>query len=71
MGVPSDVPSDVLSNTSGLMIATMAQQAKITTNHLMHIFAQKSTFKMRIIQVEVVERLLEEEDLDVDRQQQI
>jgi len=47
MGVPSDVPSDVLSNTSGLMIATMAQQ------------------------VEVVERLLEEEDLDVDRQQQI
>merc|ERR1719234_2119229 len=43
-GVPSsDLPSDVLSNTSGLMIATMAQQ------------------------VEVVERLLEEKDLDVDR----
>jgi len=44
-GVPSDsaLPSDVLSSTSGLMIATMAQQ------------------------VEVVERLLEEKDLDVDR----
>merc|ERR1712192_367754 len=42
-GVPSSLPSDVLSNTSGLMIATMAQQ------------------------VEVVERLLEEKDLDVDR----